>query len=109
MDLAFSLNLFMYNEFLNRASHTDEFSSIANESISSVVPIPGFTPTHRWTFMTSSARSAHYFEVQLDNRNLRFAVQQHIPYSKSIVRDIDMRLSIKDNLLRAMAALKKMK
>ena len=96
MDAAFDFNLKMYVSNLN-ARFGRDYISVEQEPIVEGV-IVNHHPTHRWTFLTASG---HYFELTLDARHHRLMIWQHLPWEFMLIRDVDMKASVFENLSRA--------
>ena len=96
MDAAFDFNLKMYVSNLN-ARFGRDYISVEQEPIVEGV-IVNHHPTHRWTFLTASG---HYFELTLDARHHRLMIWQHLPGEFSMIRDVNMKASVRENLAQA--------
>ncbi len=96
MDAAFDFNLRLYVDDLNQRFGPD-YISVAQEPIVETA-IFDHHPTHRWTFLTSSG---HYLELTLDAHHHSFMVWQHLPGEFSMIRDVNMKASVHENLARA--------
>lgn len=104
MDLTFDVALFLIVRDMN-LKYGDKYG----QPYVSVEKEPAFdasyfaldyNPTHRWTFFTLAG---HYSEITLDTNRLEFVSEQFTPKPVVVRRRIDLRTSVHQNIVNAMA------
>ena len=103
MDLAFNFNLFLYVEEINRRFGPDYISVVQEPVDVCAFRCDEYTPTHRWTFFTDGG---HSFEVTLDHPRMRFIVHQLAPGEVVLGKNIDVRLTVQENIVEVFHRLK---